>query len=420
MNTALVAAIASAVFATFFAFHCHLLRSLSRSRLAGVVEDAQRTGRVDWIDNNYREVCLSTYFLWALGNISLITSLMCFYCQETVGVIEVLESVLVAAGVIAVFGVAIPYACAENAGKKVLPITFPIMFAFTYACYPFTLIMIVVENITKRLMGWDNQGKDNTEDVMDEIIHAVEDGRVDGAVNASEVKMIESIMELDSVDTAEIMTPRTDVVALEIGTLFNEVISEIRMAGHSRVPVYKDSMDNVIGIIYAKDLLGITPDNDTDGVAPLLREPFFVPETKTIESLLREFKLRQVHLAIVLDEYGGTAGIVTIEDILEEIVGEITDEYDKADLPMVTRINDTTLEVDGRLRVDEINDLLSISLPLEEGFDTIAGYVIYWFGYIPVKGESFSSHGAEFQVLKADERRIHSLHIKLLEKEGEE
>ena len=143
----------------------------------------------------------------------------------------------------------------------------------------------------------------------------------------------------------------------------------------------------------------------------VMRKPFFVPETKSLDDLLREFKARKMHMAIVLDEYGGTTGLVTIEDLIEEIVGDISDEYDQAESPLLKRIDEQTVEVDGRMYVDDLNDAMDLSLPEEEDYETVAGFIFSELGFIPPVGQTLSSNGAEFTVLSADARKINRLRV---------
>jgi magnesium and cobalt transporter len=231
-------------------------------------------------------------------------------------------------------------------------------------------------------------------------------------VDAEEVEMIESVMEFGDTRAAEIMTPRTDVFALPVDTPWETAVSSIHHAGHTRVPIYEDNLDNIVGIIYAKDLLKFIGHQPPSDLKSICRKPYFVPDSKCLDDLLKDFKTRKVHIAVVLDEYGGTAGVVTIEDVLEEIVGEISDEYDKTQDEQVLRVSEDTLDVEGRLRVDELNDELDIKLPDDENYDTVAGFAAAYLGYIPPAGEKFTAFGAEFTVLQADERKISQLRVK--------
>ena len=188
-------------------------------------------------------------------------------------------------------------------------------------------------------------------------------------------------------------------------------------AEHTRVPVYNGDLDNIVGILYAKDMLRHTAEENID-VRSILRKCYFVPETKPLDDLLKEFKERKVHMAVVLDEYGGTAGLVTIEDVVEEIVGEIADEYDEKQPAGMQYISERSAEVDGRFRIDDINDELDIELPEDADYDTIAGFVFSELGRIPIVGETLEARDARFTVLAADERKIIKLRVDVLD-EGE-
>jgi magnesium and cobalt transporter len=211
------------------------------------------------------------------------------------------------------------------------------------------------------------------------------------------------------------MTPRTDIFALPVETPWDQSCSKVVEAGHTRVPVYQDSLDNIIGVLYAKDLLGHIGDDRPPNLRSVMRKPYFVPETVLLNDLLREFKARKVHMAVVLDEYGGTAGVVTIEDVLEEIVGEIADEYDRAEPALMKRIDRKTAEVDGRLHIDDLNDTFGLDIPEDEDYDTVAGFIFSELGFIPTADETLEAGGARFTVLAADERKISKLRVELIE-----
>jgi CBS domain containing-hemolysin-like protein len=273
----------------------------------------------------------------------------------------------------------------------------------------------------RRLAGLEDETDQPGDEAKNEILLAASNGAAEGAVERSEVEMIESVMEFRTTDAAEIMTPRTDMFALAEDTPLDRAAQAIHDAGFSRAPIYQDSLDNITGMLYAKDLLAhANTESGQTSLAEIARPCFFVPETITLDDLLREFKARKVHLAVVLDEYGGTAGLVSIEDVLEEIVGDISDEYDQARDEQVRRINETTLEVDGRLRIDELNDLLDIELPEDEDYDTVAGYAAAVLGYIPSAEETFDAPQVSFTVLEADPRRIVKLRVERLADESDD
>jgi CBS domain containing-hemolysin-like protein len=210
------------------------------------------------------------------------------------------------------------------------------------------------------------------------------------------------------------MTPRTDVFALPASTAWEEAAARIVEAGHTRVPIYQGDLDNIIGVLYAKDLLRFVGSEQRPPIREIMRKCYYVPETIPLDELLRAFKGRKVHLAVVLDEYGGTAGIVTVEDVIEEIVGDISDEYDRPAPALMEKIDAATAEVDGRLHIDDLNDALGLAVPEDQDYDTVAGLVFSELGYIPTVGEELEAYGARFKVLAADERKIRRLKVKAL------
>ena len=235
---------------------------------------------------------------------------------------------------------------------------------------------------------------------------------MEGVVDKEEQEMIENVLELSDSTADEIMTPRTDIVAVEVHSDLQAILKTINAAGHTRVPVYEKNIDNIIGFIYAKDLLSeIGKDAADFNLRNKMREAYFVPETKPLRTLLHEFQNRKLHIAVVLDEYGGTAGIVTLEDILEELVGEITDEYEKTPPEPVKRIDKDTIEADARTYVDDLNDQFELNLPEDEDYETIGGFVFSHLGYIPKTGKSFDYKNLKFTISSAEARRIKRIRI---------
>ena len=236
----------------------------------------------------------------------------------------------------------------------------------------------------------------------------VERGGEAGVLEAEEEQMIHAVIELGERRIHEVMVPRTDIHAVDIETDFDEVVDTMIAAGHSRVPVYEGSVDNVVGILYAKDLLRFLK---TAGERPplrqLLRTPFFAPESMSVDDLLHELQRRRVHIAIVLDEFGGTAGMVTIEDLLEEIVGEIQDEYDVEE-PLVVRLSDNEARIDGRTAIGDLVELYGIELDEEEReeFDTVGGLVFHRLGGVPHVGDVVNVDGLTLTVESTDGRRV--------------
>jgi len=349
-----------------------------------------------------------------VANLVLVVSLVYLFAEPTGGFTRALAAMGAAAAVIAIFGVAIPQAWASYAGERVLSRTFPILMAVRYVLYPITALMSAFDLPVRRLSGVSDSERDQAEQAKQEILQVVSEGHAEGAVDDEEIQMIESVMELGDTRAAEIMTPRTDIFALAVDTPWQQTCEKVIDAGHTRVPVYDGDIDNIIGILYAKDLLAQGVRGQSQDLREIVRIPYFVPETKPLDDLLRQFKSRKVHLAVALDEYGGTAGIVTIEDVLEEIVGDIADEYDQVAPALVERVSDTAIEADGRLHIDDLNDTLGLHVPEDEDYDTLAGLVFAELGYIPTAGETLIAHGARFTVLDADERKLTRLRVELL------
>jgi putative hemolysin len=245
----------------------------------------------------------------------------------------------------------------------------------------------------------------------EELKLIVERGGEQGVLEAEEEQMINAVIELGERRVHEVMVPRIDIVGLEVGGTFEEAVQRIIAEGHSRLPVWEQSVDQVVGILYAKDLLRFLKEASADPppIRALLRTPLFVPESITIDDLLRQLQRRKVHLAIVLDEYGGTAGLVTIEDLLEEIVGEIQDEYDVEE-PMVVRLDDDRARIDGRASVDELGELwddLDIDALLEdrEEYDTLGGLLFHRIGGVPKPGDQVRVGALTLTVETTDGRR---------------
>lgn len=224
----------------------------------------------------------------------------------------------------------------------------------------------------------------------------------EGSLEEEERERMYKVFEFSDTVAKEVMTPRTDMVCLDMTASLEEARDIVVNSGYSRIPVYDENVDHITGTLYAKDLLQYSDDAHT--LQDILREPYFIPETKKVDELLKEMQKSKVHLAIVVDEYGGTAGIVTIEDLLEEIVGEIFDEYDKTNIP-IRVIDDQTAIIDGRVSIDEVNELLLIEIP-ENGFETIGGFILDQLGRIPTEGEMVSFDGVDFVVFKTDGVRI--------------
>ncbi|WP_224985126.1 hemolysin family protein [Geomonas agri] len=261
----------------------------------------------------------------------------------------------------------------------------------------------IMESLTRLLYG----KKKVTEAEIQEIMDA---GEEEGLINQEENAMIRSILTLGDSMVREIMLPRMEMACVSIELEVREVLKSIIASGHSRLPVYEGTIDNIIGLIYAKDLLRYwgEPD-DAIELRKLIRPPFFIPETKNLEELLHDFKKRRVHMAVVIDEYGGTAGLVTIEDLLEEIVGDIQDEYD-LETERLSVQGDGSIVADGRLPIEEVEEQFDVEIE-KDNFETVGGLLFHLTGRIPAAGDVIESDSLVLTVLEADERRIAQVHI---------
>jgi CBS domain containing-hemolysin-like protein len=241
-----------------------------------------------------------------------------------------------------------------------------------------------------------------TEEEIHDFIEASEE---EGLVNEEESEMIRSIFSLRTTVVREIMVPRTDMACVDTEATVREVLDTIIACGHSRIPVYEQTIDNIIGLLYAKDLLKLWGDHeDRLQVRAIMHTPYFIPETKNLEQLLQEFKRKRVHLAIVIDEYGGTSGLITIEDLLEQIVGDIQDEYDREEALFIVN-SDGSITADARMPVEELEEHFDIEIERDK-FDSIGGLIFHLTGKIPSAGDLVEGVGLNLAILDADERRI--------------
>jgi CBS domain containing-hemolysin-like protein len=249
-----------------------------------------------------------------------------------------------------------------------------------------------------------------TEEELRSLVDVAED---EEEIEEEERELIHSIFEFGDTVVREVMVPRPDMITVRADTALSAALETIIEAGYSRIPIYEGDADNIIGVLYAKDLLKRLHEKKDDArVVSLGRAPLFVPEQKKVAELLREMQKEHVHMAIVVDEYGGTAGLVTIEDLIEEIVGEIVDEYDQEE-PLVEPVDEETIRVDAKMPIDEVNELLEVELPHEE-WDTVGGLVFGLTGRVPVPGETVRLDGLEFRTERVSGRRIQKVVIRKL------
>jgi CBS domain containing-hemolysin-like protein len=270
-----------------------------------------------------------------------------------------------------------------------------------------------IGEIIRRLSGahLHTKGADAEADLLRSIEAKHREGELAGAA----ATLLENVVDFTSTDVGEVMTPRTEIEGIEMTDDLSAIRAFILEAGHSRIPVFEEDLDHITGILYVKDLIPFIGEDATAfSLQPLLRRPIIVPETKPVADLLADFQQAEVHMAIVVDEYGGTAGLVTIEDVLEEIVGEIYDEHegdDDDEEPRLTKVAAGAWEVDGRFHIDDLNEAIESTLPEDDEYDTVGGWFTAQFGQVPVAGESIELHDLLFTVMAAEPTHVTRLRI---------
>lgn len=314
---------------------------------------------------------------------------------------------------ILVFAEITPKTYAINHPDKVALFAVWFISALSYILYPLSKIMIFIANGILKLLRQETirQGPFFT---ADEIKAMVAIGEEEGILEEEERKMIHGVLELGDTIAKEVMVPRTDMVCVSSDKTIGEALEIAQEAGFSRIPVYEDNLDNVVGILYVKDMLDFVRRGKLNVlVKDLAREPYFVPETKRVDELLREFQMRKIHMAIVIDEYGGTAGLVTLEDLIEEIVGEIFDEYDFEEEKRIEQISEEEWVFDGRVDIDAVEELLGVEIKEEEA-ETIGGFVTSLLGHVPEEGEKVVYEGHEFMVTQVEKKRVLKVKVRKL------
>lgn len=285
--------------------------------------------------------------------------------------------------------------------------------AFYWLFRPFIWVLNGFANVILKLFGISNVGGHDSVHSTEELYYLLDQGKESGALDTNEHELIKNVFDFNERVVRNIMVPRTKISGVELNTPKMDVVEKIITEGYSRLPVYDDIIDKIIGIVHAKDLLPLLADNKDWVLSDIIRKPYFVPETKKINDLLSELQQKRIQIAIVIDEFGGTAGMVTLEDIVEEIVGEIQDEYDE-EKPIVERISDSEFIINAYATVYDVNEHLPHDLPEDEDFDTVGGLVSHAFGKIPEVGDSEECYGYLFTILKKTEQNIETIKMELV------
>jgi len=403
----------------FFSTLAYALRDYSRAKLE---EYLARFGRSELLEKTVdcsRDLIFITGVCRVIANMLIVVfSLRLFEYLTTAAHNRYLGALITSTILTFLFSVAMPTALARYLGEPIIAVFVRSLHTLRFALFPLIKVLNVVDKLVLRMVG--NKSEPEPEQIEKDILSVVEDGEKEGVVDTQERKMIESVIEFRDARAGQVMTPRPQIIGIELGASLEEVKITLEESGHSRLPVYDGTLDHIVGVLYARDLLrhlGIPPDKFD--LRSVMRPAIFVPETKPLRDLLRDFRIQKVHIAIVLDEYGGTAGLVTIEDILEELVGEISDEHPPHETPMIKKVGENAFEVDAALDIDQTNRTIGLSLPEDAGYETLGGFVSVMLGRIPQKGTTFEHNGVRYTILDAEPQRVKRLKLELLPQPAE-
>ena len=326
-------------------------------------------------------------------------------------VAAVVVTVAVLSLVAVLLGLFVPRAIGARHAQPVLLVLVWPLELITWLTRPLVAVLFNLTRLITRPFGANPQAGALALVTEDEIKSLVETGQAQGVLQEREQRMITSIFAISEKPVHEVMVPRTDIVAIDVDTPAEEILRDITKVGHSRIPVFEGSPDNIIGILYVKDLFRRLARGEKDvHIRPYLRPAQFVPESKKIDQLLRDMQKEKVHIAIVVDEYGGTSGLVTIEDLVEEIVGEIRDEYD-VEQEMVLPVSENEALMDARVPFEEVREAFALDLPSSENYDTLGGFIVAQLGRFPRAGETVEAGGARFVVETVEGRRIRRVRV---------
>jgi len=415
--------LAALALAGFAATAAQAFRDFSRAQLRELLRYRNQLERYDEISEHHRQAALGAESLRVFATAAAVVAAAAFlwnaHPEQSSWPLAVLVSMVEIIGGAAVLWLAIvwlPAMLTRLWAEPLIARTWPVWRSAGKLLAPSAAGTDFVERAVHRISGKEPTTPSEHE-LEEEIREVVTEGQREGLIEEDAREMIESVMALGEVVVSEIMTPRTDMVSIPSDLPWDEALQEVIASGHTRLPVYGESHDEVVGILHIKDMLqelARGPHAAHRPVSELLRPPFFVPESKRVDDLLQEFQRSRNHIAVVMDEFGGVSGLVTIEDVLEEIVGEIADEHDDATGDGIKPIDEHSCEAMAHVHIHEINEHLGLHLPDDEHFDTIGGFVFHQLGRIPHVGEEITYDGVKIKVLEAARRRIHRVAIEVL------
>ncbi|MFA4986703.1 MAG: CBS domain-containing protein [Candidatus Brocadiia bacterium] len=411
------------VLSYLFGLIIYAIQNYSTSKIEELIKGLpeEPRARITRLDARWQELYDTTIFFRLVANMMVVVPLFSYgfafsSLRKSLVAFAAIIGVLV---VLAVVGYIIPRGVSRLGEEAIFMRFAPMVNYASYLMYPFTAASRGAERLVGRLAGGKRQPMDSLSE--EEILDIVSDGEAQGVIEEQERDMIEKIFRFDDVPVGEVMTQRTGLTVIPASASLEEATRLAVDDGHSRFPVVDGDRDNVIGILYVKDLLKHWGDASVRAkdVRSIMRPPFFVPETKGVAELFADFKTKQIHFAVVLDEYGGTAGVITVEDIVEEIVGEIVDEYDYNEKEMeIRRRADNVFEINAKVEIGKINAELGLEMPIGESYGTIGGLLLEKLGHIPIPGETAAVGNCTLKVLDADARSVKMIELTVASRPG--
>ncbi len=409
--------IVSAILSVFFSYAYFLLNNFSRAKLIQITNGNGPPERIERYLDQLPRTINTTVSIEIAAKIAFAISTLVFYsrlhgAEVSIAFWPLLWTFLTVAFWFVLFCRLLPAELGSHKEEEILVRLLPLLDGLGVCLYPLHLILEPFRRGVSRLLFSDDPEAE-AEQITEEIIDAVEEGEREGVIHEDAADMIEAIVELRDSEVFEIMTPRTDMKAIEAETSIHEAVRFAMDVGYSRMPVYREDPDHIVGVLYLKDVINLwIEDRNIDPpLKDVVRKPYFIPETKKVSKLLDEFRKNKIHIAIVLDEYGGTAGLVTNEDILEEIVGDITDEYDPDETAEIRRIDERTLDVAARTHIDDLIKDYGITIPESDDFETVGGFIFSSLGKVPELDEVVEVGNARLVVTDATDRRINRVKI---------
>jgi CBS domain containing-hemolysin-like protein len=321
---------------------------------------------------------------------------------------------------ILIFGEITPKIYSSQQAEKMFHRSITIVSAASYILGPLIYVLVSISNFLIRIGGGITV-QEPPFITENDIVSVMNVGAKEGAIELEERKMLTGALEMKETAVREIMVPRVDMVVLDENKNLQEAVKTIQEEGFSRYPVFRENIDTIVGVVYAKDILKALHERGLDvlsktKVKEIMHPPFFIPETKKIDALLQEFKTNMVHLAIIVDEYGGTEGLVTIEDIIEQVMGEIMDEFDEGENTGLKKVSDKEYIVDSKVPINDIERELDIDFP-ETDFETLGGYLLERFERVPRVGDEIKVNGFHFKILAASRSKIEKIRFTILSDE---